>query len=173
MALHRGRQPLPDRVGPNLRVLFVGINPGLRSAAIGHHFAGRSNRFWTLLADAGLVPAGTSFADDGRMPGWGFGITNLVDRPTRGVGDLSPRELTAGRARLVRKIRRLRPALVALVGVSVYRAVSGERGSVTIGRQQDTLGGAPIVVLPNPSGRNAHFSYAQMRRAYQKLWPPR
>jgi len=92
---------LRDRLGPGMRVLFVGINPGIRSSLTGHHFAGYSNRFWTLLHDAGLVPEPVTYVDDDRLPGWGYGITNIVPRPTRGVGDLRPEEFDAGRARVM------------------------------------------------------------------------
>ncbi len=160
---------LRDRVVPGIRVLFVGINPGLRSAAVGHHFAGPSNRFWTLLHDAGLVPRAVTWADDDRLPEWGYGITNLVARATAGVQDLSPAELRAGRQALERKVRRFRPAIVALVGVMVYRALFDVRGEVTPGPTEVRLSGARVFVLPNPSGRNAHYSYADMLAVYREL----
>ncbi len=84
----RRRSPLHDIVRPGLRALFVGINPGLRSAAIGHHFAGYSNRFWRLLHESGLVPEPIGCEDDGRLPEWGFGVTNLIPRPTSGIDGL-------------------------------------------------------------------------------------
>ena len=160
---------LRDRLGPNMRVLFVGINPGLRSAALGHHFAGYSNRFWKLLYDAALVPRPVTWADDDEMPRWGYGITNLVPRATAGVGDLTTTELRAGRRTLLAKVRRWRPAVVALVGVTVYRALFGVTGRVRIGVADETLDGAPVFVLPNPSGRNARYSYSQMVAAYRTL----
>jgi TDG/mug DNA glycosylase family protein len=152
-----------------MRVLFVGINPGLRSAEVGHHFAGPSNRFWRLLHDSGLVPRAITWADDDAMPGWGYGITNLVPRATAGVQDLSLSELRAGRRTLERKILRWRPAFVALVGVTVYRAVFDVRGPVVPGATEVTLSGARVFVLPNPSGRNAHYSYAEMLAVYREL----
>jgi len=160
---------LHDRVAPNLRVLFVGINPGLRSAALDHHFAGPSNRFWKLLFESGLVPERLTFEDDDRLPEWGYGVTNLVARPTAGIGDLDPRELLAARDALVRKIRRLRPRIVALVGTTVYRTLFGVKGPVTPGLAPERLGESLIFVLPNPSGRNAHHSYAEMVKAYRVL----
>jgi TDG/mug DNA glycosylase family protein len=160
---------LHDRVGPNLQVLFVGINPGLRSAALDHHFAGPSNRFWKLLSESGLVPRRVTFEDDDRLPGWGYGITNLAARPTAGIGDLDARELLAGRDALVRKVRRLRPRIVALVGTTVYRTLFGVKGPVRPGPAPERLGGALVFVLPNPSGRNAHHSYAEMVEAYRAL----
>jgi TDG/mug DNA glycosylase family protein len=162
--------PLKDRIKPGVRVLFVGINPGVRSSLTGHHFAGFSNRFWKLLSESGLVPETMSYLDDDRLPEFGLGITNLVARPTPGVNDLTPGEQLAGRATLERKIRRYRPRLVVLIGVSLARVLlPSARGAIALGLHADTLGGAPVFVLPNPSGRNAHFSYAQMLDAFSSL----
>ncbi len=168
--------PLTDRIEKGVRVLLVGINPGIRSSVTGHHFAGYSNRFWKLLFDAGLVPEPVTFEDDDRLPQWGFGITNLVPRPTPGIGDLKPAEYAAGHAALVRKIRRYRPVIVALVGVTLFRSLAGTteppadpRGAVPLGDQQVTLGGARVFVLPNPSGRNANYTYAEMLAAFRAL----
>lgn len=151
-------------------VLFVGINPGVRSSLTGHHFAGFSNRFWKLLYDARLVPQPIGFTDDDRLPEWGYGITNIVARPTPGIDTLRPEEFVAGRTRLRRKILRHRPRLVALVGVTVFRAMFPEaRGPVTLGLQAERIGKTRVFVLPNPSGRNANFSYAEMLAAFAKL----
>jgi double-stranded uracil-DNA glycosylase len=168
---HAPRLPgLKDRIGPGVRVLFVGINPGVRSALTGHHFAGYSNRFWKLLADAGLVPEPIAYADDVRLPEWGYGITNIVPRATPGIDTLEPAEYVAGRVRLRAKIRRHRPAVVALVGVTVFRAMFPERkGAVTPGLQPERICDAAVFVLPNPSGRNANFSYAEMLEAFLGL----
>ena len=171
----RKRQPLgglPDVIAPGLRVLFVGINPGLRSAALGHHYAGHANRFWRLLHDARLVPERLTWRDDARIVEWGFGLTNLALRPTRGVGDLEAADFAAGRARLLMKLRRWRPGVVALVGVTVARQLFPERRAVSIGYQPDLLAGVPSVVVPNPSGRNAHYSYAEMLAAFRVLAEP-
>jgi TDG/mug DNA glycosylase family protein len=141
-------------------VLFVGINPGIRSAQTGHHFAGHSNRFWKLLFDARLVPEPIGYQDDRRLPEWGFGITNLISRPTPGIDTLRPEEYIAGARTLRRKIRRVRPDLVAFVGVTLFRAVFGRRAgeAVALGPQAERLEGAHVFVLPNPSGRYATFS---------------
>jgi double-stranded uracil-DNA glycosylase len=171
------KRPLPadlpllkDRIKPGVRVLFVGINPGVRSALTGHHFAGFSNRFWKLLFESGLVPEQVGYVDDDRLPAWGLGITNLVPRPTPGVSDLEPAEYVAGRAALERKIRRYRPRIVVLIGVSLARALlPSARAPLAVGMHPETLAGAPVFVLPNPSGRNAHFSYAQMLAAFTDL----
>jgi TDG/mug DNA glycosylase family protein len=151
-------------------VLFVGINPGVRSALTGHHFAGFSNRFWKLLYDSRLVPEPITYVDDDRLPEWGFGITNVVPRPTPGIDTLTREEFVAGCAKLRRKIGRYRPAIVALVGVTVFRALFPERrGSVTLGLQHERIGDSAVFVLPNPSGRNANYTYAEMRRAFRGL----
>jgi double-stranded uracil-DNA glycosylase len=162
--------PLRDRVQPGVRILFVGINPGIRSAQTGHHFAGFSNRFWKLLFEAGLVPERLTFEHDDRLPAFGFGITNIVPRPTPGIATLAPGEFVAGRVRLTRKIRRYRPAVVAMVGVTVFRAMFPMRkGAVALGLQPERLGDSAVFVLPNPSGRNANFTYGEMLQAFQSL----
>jgi TDG/mug DNA glycosylase family protein len=170
---------LRDRIRPGLRVLFVGINPGVRSAITGHHFAGFSNRFWKLLWESRLVPEPITFKDDDRLPEFGFGITNLVARPSPGIDDLRPSEYVDGWKILDRKIRRYRPRIVALVGVTLYRAilpliralpdtpVSG-RDRVP-GLQGVTIHKARVFVLPNPSGRNANFTYGEMLAAFGGL----
>ena len=174
---------LRDRIAPGLRVLFVGINPGVRSAVTGHHFAGFSNRFWKLLIESGIVPEPISFESDQRLPEWGLGITNLVPRPTPGITDLKPAEYAAGWKILERKIERYKPEIVALVGVTLYRAIlpmlagSPRRPAArlrtveesVLGLRPETVHGAQVFVLPNPSGRNANFSYAEMLEAFRAL----
>ena len=162
--------PLRDRIRPGVRVLFVGINPGIRSALTGHHFAGFSNRFWKLLHESRLVPEPISYEDDDRLPEWGYGITNIVPRATPGIDTLRPEEYVAGRSRLRAKIRRYRPDIVALVGVTVFRAMCPEqKGPVSLGLQEERIAGAAVFVLPNPSGRNANYSRAEMLAAFRAL----
>jgi double-stranded uracil-DNA glycosylase len=160
---------LKDRIRPGVRVLFVGINPGVRSALIGHHFAGHSNRFWKLLFDSGLVPERIQAEDDDRLPELGYGVTNLVPRATPGIDSLKPVEYAAGLHGLRRKVRRFKPEIVALVGVSLYRAIFMKKGAVALGVQHESFEGARVFVLPNPSGRNANFSYAEMLTAFRRL----
>jgi double-stranded uracil-DNA glycosylase len=167
---------LKDRIAPGLRVLFVGINPGVRSAITGHHFAGYSNRFWKLLNDARLVPEPIQYEDDYRLPEWKLGITNLIARPSPGIDDLRPAEYIEGWKVLERKIRKYRPEVVALVGVTLYRAILPlintpplAPGASAIGPQPLTVHGSRLFVLPNPSGRNANFTYAEMLKAYAEL----
>jgi double-stranded uracil-DNA glycosylase len=160
---------LVDRIESGVRVLFVGINPGMRTAAIGHHFAGYSNRFWKLLCESKLVPETIGTEDDHRLPEWGFGITNLVPRATPGIDTLRPVEYQAGVKALRRKVRRFNPDIVAFIGVSLYRVIFQIKGPVKLGPQHETFEGADVFVLPNPSGRNANFSYAEMLAAFRTL----
>lgn len=162
---------LRDRIEPGVKALFVGINPGMRSEAIGHHFAGYSNRFWKLLYESRLVPQLIGPEDDDRLPEWGFGITNLVARATPGMDTLEPAEFVAGARVLRRKIRRFNPPIVVLIGVTVFRSLfeRAARFPVRLGLQPERLEGARVFVLPNPSGRNANFSYAEMLAAFRKL----
>jgi TDG/mug DNA glycosylase family protein len=142
----------------------------VRSALTGHHFAGFSNRFWKLLFRSGLVPDPVTYLDDDRLPEWGYGITNIVARPTGGISELRPDEYSAGRVRLRAKVRRYRPAVVAFIGVTVYREMFPETdGAVKMGLQRERLGEARVFVLPNTSGRNAHYSFDQMLTAFVAL----
>lgn len=162
--------PLRDRIKPGVRVLFVGINPGIRSSQTGHHFAGFSNRFWRLLYESRLVPEPITFEDDDRLPEWNYGITNIVPRPTPGIDTILPLEYIAGRLKLRRKVLRYRPLVVAMVGVTVFRAMFPERkDAVKLGPQPERIGDTEVFVLPNPSGRNANFSYAEMLAAFRAL----
>jgi TDG/mug DNA glycosylase family protein len=177
------RLRLEDRIRRDLLVLFVGINPGVRSATSGHHFAGYSNRFWKLLWESKLVPDPITYVDDRRLLEFGFGVTNLVARPSPGIDDLAPAEYVEGWHILEPKIRKYRPRIVALVGVTLYRVIQpllaeNSGGSMkarvraaplTTGLRPETIHGARLYVLPNPSGRNANFTYAEMLRAFSGL----
>src|SRR5262245_41348175 len=127
-AVPRRRRGLPDYVPTGCRILFVGLNPGLRSAALGHRFAGHTNKLWRLMTEAGFLPAGSSYLDDRALPRPGLGITNLVARPTAGIADLRPSDYARGRRALLGRIQRWRPQQVALLGVTVFRELFGERG---------------------------------------------
>ena len=156
----RGRRNpgrLADRIGPRPRILFVGINPSLTSAEVGHHFAGPGNPFWRLVSTAGLVPEGFGFASDGELPELRLGITNIVSRPTRAAAELTPAEYAEGRRILARKIDRARPAVVAFVGVTVYRRFFGRGATGGSGPKPERIGAARVFVVPNPSGRNAAY----------------
>src|SRR5438477_8365927 len=160
---------LRDRCRPGVQILFVGINPGIRSEAIGHHFAGYSNRFWKLLYHSRLIPEPLRAEDDARLCEWGFGITNLIARMTPGIDTLKPHEYPAAVRILRRKVRRWKPAIVAFVGVSLYRVIFEKKGPVSLGLQREIFEGAQVFVLPNPSGRNANFTYAEMLAGFRKL----
>ena len=165
---------LTDRIEPGVRVLLVGINPGVRSAETGHHFAGPSNRFWKLLYAAGVVPEPITHEGDVRLPEWGLGVTNLIARPSPGIDDLKPAEYLEGWTILERKIERFRPDIVAFVGVTMYRALwrvigHADPPAIAPGFQKASVHGARLFVLPNPSGRNAHFSYDDMLSAFRSL----
>jgi TDG/mug DNA glycosylase family protein len=155
-------------------VLLVGINPGVRSAQTGHHFAGPTNRFWGLLYEAGVIPEPITHEGDVRLPEWGLGMTNLVARPSPGIDDLRPAEYLEGWKILERKVEKYRPQIVAFVGVTMYRALwrvlgHTEAPAIVPGFQHATVHGARLFVLPNPSGRNAHFSYDDMLNAFRAL----
>ena len=166
-----------DLVGPGLRLLFVGINPGLWTAAVGTHFAHPTNRFYPALAAAGIGgdevdrAAGMTAADRADLVSRGVGITNLVRRATARASELSAEELREGGERLRRFVAAHRPAVVAIAGISAYREAFGERGAV-LGRQPETFesaarwSGAALWVVPNPSGLNAHETVATLAAAY-------
>jgi TDG/mug DNA glycosylase family protein len=147
---------VPDIIGPGLRVLFCGINPGLYSGAVRHHFARPGNRFWPALHAAGFTERLLSSFEERELLARGFGITNLVGRATAAADELTAEELRAGAVRLVRKVRRHRPRYVAFLGVTAYRTAFG-LPRARLGRQPDPLGESAVWVLPNPSGLNAHF----------------
>lgn len=165
------RKWLPDHLRPGVRIFFVGINPGFRSVATGHHFAGYSNRFWKLLFESKLVSEPLTHQDDWRLPDWGLGLTNIIQRPSAGIDVLKPREYTAGKKRLVATVKRYRPHAVALLGITIYRTLFPEyrTGRVSLGLQAKTFADCPVFVLPNPSGRNAHYSYRTMLAAFRTL----
>ena len=142
---------------PRPRILFVGINPSLHSAAAWHHFAGPGNPFWRLLHAARLVPAALTAAEDARLRGLGLALTNLCARPTRQAAELRPPEIAVGRVRLRRLVGRLRPEVVAFVGVTLYGQFFGRVRQGGPGPKPETVAGARVFVLPNPSGLNASF----------------
>ena len=161
-------KPLPDIVGPGLSVIFCGLNPGLSAAASGHHFMGRSNRFWRVLHLAGFTPGQIAPEDDASLLAFGLGITSVVERPTAGVDDLARSEFVDAAARFERWVRRHAPCYVAFLGKAAYAAMMGRR-SVAWGLQVEPFGGAVAWVLPNPSGRNLAFSQDALVAAYREL----
>jgi TDG/mug DNA glycosylase family protein len=152
-------------LGPALRVVFVGINPSLRSAEVGHHFARPGNRFWPTLHAAGFTPRLLRPDEDAELPSYGIGVTNIAFRPTRAAAELSDDELREGAAELESVVRAHAPRLVAVVGLTAYRTAF-DRPKATMGVQPETIGGRPVWVLPNPSGLNAHYKPADFARLY-------
>jgi double-stranded uracil-DNA glycosylase len=159
---------LPDIIAKDLNVLFCGINPGMTAAATGHHFAGRSNRFWRVLHLAGFTPEEISPQNDRAILRYGYGLTCVVKRPTASADQLSPAEFTAAAAGFEQKIARHAPRFVAFLGKAAYCALSGQR-DVTWGLQPTRMQGAAIWILPNPSGRNRAFSLDHLIEAYRQL----
>lgn len=155
-------------IGPGLRVLFCGINPGLVSAETGHHFARPGNRFWPALHLAGFTPRQFRPDEQGELLGLGLGITNVVDRPSAKADELSKAEFLAGGEKLVTKVLEYQPAWLAVVGVTAYRDAFGERKAV-MGRQERTIGKTQVWILPNPSGLNAHYTLPKLAAAYADL----
>lgn len=150
-----------DVIAPGLRVLFCGINPGLYSGATGHHFARPGNRFWPTLYQAGFTPHLLDPSEERELLSLGYGITNLVSRATATADELSPNELLAGRRRLKAKVKRYRPQVVAVLGISAYRTAFAQK-VVTLGQQPERLMNAIVWVLPNPSGLNAHYQLTNL-----------
>ena len=159
---------VPDLIAPGLKVLFCGINPSLYSAVVGHHFARPGNRFWPTLHAAGFTERVFSPSEGPLLLGLGCGITNVVGRATAAADELSVDELIEGGRRLAEKAEAYRPATVAVLGVTAYRTAFGRKRAV-LGRQDATIGGARLWVLPNPSGLNAHYQLAGLAELYREL----
>jgi TDG/mug DNA glycosylase family protein len=148
---------LRDVVVDHPRLLLVGINPGLRSGALGHHFAGRGNPFWRLLHASRLTPVLIDCTEDRRLAEFGIALTNLCPRTTRTAAELTRPEIARGRAALARKIDAWKPAVVAFVGVSLYAMFFGRAAGGGPGPKPETISGARLFVVPNPSGLNASY----------------
>ncbi len=156
---------LPDVIGPGLRVLFCGINPGLYSGATGHHFARPGNRFWPTLYGAGFTPRLLKPAEEQELLTYGYGITNLVERATATAAELTAEELAIGGKRLHAKVEQYQPQVLAILGISAYRLAFNQPRAV-LGKQHDTFGTTQLYILPNPSGLNAHYTPADLARVY-------
>lgn len=166
--LAAANRKVPDLIRPGLAVLFCGINPSLYSAAIGHHFGRPGNRFWPALHAAGFSARRLAPWEEQELLRDGFGITNIVARATAAADELDAAELVAGRRRLERMVRRCAPRWVAVLGVGAYRTAFGRAGA-GLGRQPESLGGAGLWVLPNPSGLNAHYQLADLAVRFAEL----
>lgn len=159
---------LRDIVAPDLRILFVGINPGLYSGATGHHFARPGNRFWPTLHASGLTPRRLNPCEERELLESGIGITNLVPRTTATAAELDADELVRGGKRLTRLVARVHPRIVAFLGLSTYRIAFGRTGA-SVGPQPERLAGARIWLLPNPSGLNAHWQAPALAKVFRAL----
>jgi double-stranded uracil-DNA glycosylase len=159
---------LPDIVAPDLTVLFCGINPGLYSARVGHHFARPGNRFWTALHAARFTGRRFAPSEDRELLALGYGLTNIVERPTARADELAAAELVRGRRRLERTVCRYTPRWVAILGIGAYRKAF-QRPHAIIGPQPERLGRSRLWVLPNPSGLNASHRPADLARAFRRL----
>jgi len=159
---------VPDVIAPDLAVLFCGINPGLYSGAVGHHFARPGNRFWPTLHGAGFTARQLSPFEERELLEDGLGITNLVARATATAEQLTDAELRRAGAALARKVARHRPGVVAFLGLSAYRVAFDRPGAVA-GPQETTLAGARIWLLPNPSGLNAHYQLGALIEVFSEL----
>lgn len=157
-----------DIIDYNLKILFIGFNPGLRSAETGHHFAGYSNRFWKLLAQSGLTPRQFTPEEDRLLLTAGLGITNIVARPSRTAAELGKEEYVAGREELKRKLTEYRPCIACYAGIGVYREFAQIK-NVRCGRQSvSVVSGVTDFVVPSPSGRNP-ILFSRQLEYYQEL----
>ena len=167
-AADTGTGTVPDLVGPDLLVLFCGINPGLRSAELSQHFARPGNRFWKLLHAGGFTDRLFSPTEQSLLPSVGVGITNLVARATAAASELTPAEIRHGAQQLEGKVQRLQPRCLAVLGLQAYRT-GFANPQADIGLQAESLAGVPIWLLPNPSGLQAKYQLPEMTEMYQEL----
>jgi double-stranded uracil-DNA glycosylase len=166
--LNANGRTVPDVMGHRLRILFCGINPGLYSAAVGHHFARPGNRFWPALFSSGFTERLLSPFEEHNLLESGYGITNIVERATASAAELSAEELGGGHKTLAAKIRRYRPRCLAVLGIGAYRTAFACRDA-ELGLQQEPIGSAIVWVLPNPSGLNAHYRPDDLARLFREL----
>ncbi|MFJ9693406.1 G/U mismatch-specific DNA glycosylase [Kitasatospora sp. NPDC101183] len=159
---------IADVTGPGLKVLFCGINPGLWSGATGHHFARPGNRFWPALHRSGFTPRLFRPDEQGELPALGLGITNVAPRTTAKADELTAEELREGGAALTARVLRLRPRVLAVLGIGAYRTAFGKRKAV-VGRQPEGIGDTEVWVLPNPSGLNAHYTLDALAEEFRVL----
>jgi TDG/mug DNA glycosylase family protein len=159
---------VPDVIAPGLRVLFCGINPGLYTAAIGHHFGRPGNRFWPALHAGGFTGRLLSPYDEQELLSAGLGITNVVNRATAAADELSAEEIVAGARSLEAKVSRFQPKVLAILGVGAFRVGFG-RPKAAVGRQPENIGATGVWVLPNPSGLNAHYQASDLAAVFREL----
>ncbi len=158
---------LPDYLRPRLDLVIIGINPGTRSAAAGHHYAGPGNHFWPLLYESGLVTEPLGFADDARVLEWRIGLTNIVSRPSPSISDLSLEEMRAGAQVLRAKLLKCDPAVVCFNGKRIYEVFSGH--PCTLGLQPERVGRSVVFVMPSTSARTAAYQRADKLPFFRDL----
>lgn len=159
---------VPDVIAPGLDVLFCGINPGLYTAAVGHHFARPGNRFWPALHASGFTDRLFAPSEQELLLPLGYGITNVVARATASADDLTPAELVAGGKKLAARVRRYAPRFLAVLGIGAYRSAFGKPRAL-LGLQDETIGATKIWILPNPSGLNAHYGARDLAALFRAL----
>lgn len=159
---------VPDVIAPGLRVLFCGINPGLYTAAIGHHFGRPGNRFWPTLHASGFTPRLLDPSEEHELLPLGYGITNVVARATVGADELTKKEIVAGGEVLTAKVLEFAPLYLAILGIGAFRTAFA-KPKVAIGLQPDPIGETRVWVLPNPSGLNAHYQGAELAKVFREL----
>lgn len=159
---------VPDIIEKDLRVLFCGINPGLYTAAVGHHFARPGNRFWLTLYKSGFTPQQLSPFDERELLNYGLGITNIVDRATASAAELTKDEIKTGGKLLLSKILNYSPKVLAVLGVGAFRDAFDCKNA-SIGRQKDAIGNTLLWVLPNPSGINANYQIDDLVELFKEL----
>jgi len=158
---------LPDYLRKGMKMILVGANPGDRSARVGHYYAGRSNQFWPMMFDSGVIPEALSYEDDRRILEFGIGMTDLVKRPTRGIEEIDRQEFAEGRVLLAQKLEEMRPRVIAFNGKMVYGKFAGR--PCKLGLQKEKLYGAHVFVLPSTSGQNAGTERGVKMRYFKKL----
>ncbi|WP_417379224.1 G/U mismatch-specific DNA glycosylase [Gimesia sp.] len=165
-AIHK---QLPDLIEPGLKALFVGTNPGLYSAAVGHHFARPGNRFWPAMHRGKITERLYSPFEDYKLLARGGGLTNIVSRASKRADELSQKELAEGAEILTEKVHKFRPQKVVFLGITSYRKAFG-RNKARLGLQTETIGAADLWVLPNPSGLNAHYQIPELGKIFARMW---
>jgi mismatch-specific thymine-DNA glycosylase len=158
---------LPDYLRKGMKMILVGANPSDRSARVGHYYAGRSNQFWPMMYESGVIPEALSYEDDRRILEFGIGMTDLVKRPTRGIEEIERQEFAEGRVLLAQKLEEMHPHMIAFNGKTVYEKFTGR--PCKLGLQKEKLYGAHVFVLPSTSGQNAGTDRGVKMRYFKKL----
>ena len=159
---------VPDVITPNLKVLFCGINPGLYTAAIGHHFGRPGNRFWPVLYKSGFTERLLSPFDERELLKLGYGITNIFDHATAAADEISQEALKEGAEQLKLKILKFRPKILAVLGIGAYK-IAFNKQKAKLGKQDERIGETIIWILPNPSGLNAHYDLEGLAKLFMEL----